>query len=118
MSGKSLSFLKIDYGKSVRRNLNLGINDTLSEYDIYRDPANGDLRPREGSPLIDTGFVVEGINEDYIGDAPDIGAYEYNESVYWIPGRETAAASMPVPFDGSTDVFPDADLMFLPGKAS
>ena len=62
-----------------------------------------DFRPRKGSSLIDAGEVIPGINDGqnlqfnwppsytgqnrkYVGDAPDIGAYEYGDSVYWIPG--------------------------------
>ena len=102
----------------MKANVDLGKNTSLSPYAVYRDPYHGDYRPRANGPLVDRGFVIEGLNDDYIGQAPDIGPYEYNSSVYWIPGRDTAAASMPVPFDESTDVMPDADLMFLPGKAS
>ena len=37
---------------------------------------------------------------------------------YWIPGRKTLVPSMPVPFDGSTDVQVDASLMFLTGSSA
>lgn len=36
----------------------------------------GDFRPRPGSPLVDRGAVVRGINEGFLGEAPDIGAHE------------------------------------------
>ncbi len=49
------------------------------------DPENLDFRPAEGSPLIDGGKVVEGITRDFIGAAPDIGAYEFGGD-YWVPG--------------------------------
>ena len=48
-----------------------------------------------------------------MGDAPDIGAYEYGAPRYWIPGRKTTTASSPVPKDGGNDVPLNADLMFL-----
>ncbi len=35
-----------------------------------------DLAPADGSPLIDAGVAIPNINEDYEGDAPDIGPYE------------------------------------------
>jgi hypothetical protein len=35
-----------------------------------------DFTPAEGSPLVDAGVVIPGINEDYVGKAPDIGAIE------------------------------------------
>jgi len=36
-----------------------------------------DLRPRAGTPLIDSGAIVLGVNEGYEGSGPDRGAYEY-----------------------------------------
>jgi hypothetical protein len=49
------------------------------------DPENRDFRPITGSALIDSGVAVQGINDGYIGTAPDLGAYEYGGE-YWIPG--------------------------------
>ena len=46
-----------------------------------------DLRPATGSPLIDKGVHIKGINDDFKGDAPDIGAYEHGGS-YWIAGSD------------------------------
>jgi hypothetical protein len=40
------------------------------------DPARGDFTPRAGSPLIDHGIVISGINERFAGRRPDIGAIE------------------------------------------
>ena len=36
----------------------------------------GDLRLESTSPCIDAGAVIRGINEDFLGSAPDIGAFE------------------------------------------
>ncbi len=83
---------------------------------FLRDPKNLDFRPKAGSPLIDAGKIFEG--EDFVGKAPDIGAYEFGCDSYWIPGRQEPQASMPVPPDGATDVRPDADLMWLPAYKS
>ena len=91
---------------------------------IYlRDPKNYDFRPKENSPLIDSGArmkkddlpsAISNYKEQHIiGDAPDIGAYEYGASRYWIPGRKTTTASSPVPKDGGNEVPLNADLMFL-----
>ncbi|QDS96913.1 right-handed parallel beta-helix repeat-containing protein [Adhaeretor mobilis] len=35
-----------------------------------------DLRPRAASAVVDAGVRLPNINDDYLGDAPDIGAYE------------------------------------------
>lgn len=42
----------------------------------FSDPASGDYTLSSGSCLIDKGFKIPGINDDYAGTAPDIGAYE------------------------------------------
>ncbi len=92
-------------------------------YKYLRDPRNLDFRPKAGSPLVDAGKTVakdeikspvaafEGL--DFVGEAPDIGAYEYGDKRYWIPGCKRPTASTPVPPDGATDVRTDADLVFL-----
>jgi hypothetical protein len=41
------------------------------------DMSAGDLRLKEASPCIDAGIVIRGVNEDFAGKAPDIGAYEH-----------------------------------------
>ena len=48
-----------------------------------------------------------------VGRAPDIGAYEFGDKRYWIPGRQEVIAKTPVPKDKGEDVPLDADLMFL-----
>jgi len=97
-----------------------------------------DFRPRKGSYLIDNGLVIPGINDGedtnpehdqeckfishpplysgqnrkYVGDAPDIGAYEYGDSVYWIPGFRYPHPSVPIPNDGVVDVPIDYSLVW------
>ncbi len=97
-----------------------------------------DFRPRKGSYLIDNGLVIPGINDGgdtnpehdqeckfishpplysgqnrkYVGDAPDIGAYEYGDSVYWIPGYRYPHPSVPIPNDGAVDVPIDYSLVW------
>ena len=39
------------------------------------------LTLKEGCSLIDRGDILPGINDDFTGNAPDIGAYEYGKSV-------------------------------------
>ena len=90
---------------------------------------NYDFRPRKGSSLIDAGVIIEGINDGqdmefnwppsypgqnrkYVGDAPDIGAYEYGDSVYWIPGYRYPHPSFPIPRDNKMDVIPDYSLVW------
>lgn len=47
-----------------------------SEAPPAKDVSIGDLRLKPTSPCIDKGAVIRGINEDFKGKAPDIGAFE------------------------------------------
>jgi len=64
-----------------------------------RDPSNLDFRPREGTAIVEN----------------NAGPYDIktSETHYWIPGRQEYKTSMPIPPHQSTNVMPDADLMFL-----
>jgi hypothetical protein len=42
-------------------------------------PKNYDLRLVEDAPVIDKGKVIPNVNDDFNGDAPDLGAYEHGE---------------------------------------
>ncbi len=35
-----------------------------------------DLRPRKGSKVVDAAVIIPNINDNYLGKAPDCGAYE------------------------------------------
>jgi hypothetical protein len=43
----------------------------------FTDAPSGDYSLADNSELIDAGLVIPGINDDYLGSAPDIGAFEY-----------------------------------------
>jgi len=81
-----------------------------------------DFRPRKGSSLIDNGVVIEGINDgqditlnhppmfpgqnrQFVGPAPDQGAYEYGDLVYWIPGYRYPHPSVPIPNNNALAVW-------------
>jgi hypothetical protein len=92
--------------------------------DLLRDPYNLDFRPRaDAVELIDQGKIVEcdingervDITAGYNGEAPDIGAYEYGDENYNIPGYQYPQASAPYPADGRTDALNDSDLMWRGG---
>ncbi len=92
---------------------------------LLRDPDNWDFRPRAtAAALIDRGAIVDrcqvngqsiDVTAGYNGEAPDIGAYEFGDDYYWIPGRMEAHASMPVPRNNGRYVQLDTDLMYLTG---
>ncbi len=97
-----------------------------------------DFRPKKGSSLIDSGVIIPGINDGndkgvphpedgidfnhkplysgqkrkFVGEAPDIGAYEYGDSVYWIPGFRYPHPSVPIPNDGEVKVPIDHSLVW------
>lgn len=106
-----------------------GVNHSPSKLrDQLRDPDNLDFRPRAGSALIDAGEVVDSlrlksggqlamdVSATYVGAAPDIGAYEFGDSDYFIPGRILPEASKPVPPVATTSAKVDCDLMWLGGE--
>lgn len=52
------------------------LSAALADYAVLRDEKSGDLRPRPTSPCIDRGVPLRGINDEFRGKAPDIGAFE------------------------------------------
>ena len=53
---------------------------------------DAELRPLAGSPLIDAGVVIPGVNDGYSGSAPDIGAFEVGA-----PSPPAASTTPPTP---------------------
>jgi len=64
------------------------------------DPAAMDFRPRDDSPLVDAGAVIEGITGQCGGAAADIGAYEHGEP-RWLPGHRNALRLLAAPGQAS-----------------
>ena len=84
---------KIDGGWEGEGNIDA---DTL-----FTDPDGGDYSLQDGSPCFDSGtadIVGDGVDDitDYAGSAPDMGAYEYMDSLEFSYGDVT--------MDGSIDV--------------
>jgi hypothetical protein len=70
-----------------------------------------DFRPKSTvTDVINKGKEVAGITNRFISSAPDIGAYERGDSVYWIPGRREAIATYPIVQDGAT-IAADRDVL-------
>lgn len=80
-----------------------------------RDPDNLDFRLRNDADTIDTGVVIPGITDNYLGSAPEVGAYEWGDTNYWIPGYQAEKASQAIPPNNRTGIPTDADLMWLGG---
>lgn len=72
-----------------------------------------DFRLAAGSPAIDAGVVLPGINDNYTGAAPDAGALEFGESM-WHVGHDFANQPNPtydwVPLPG-TNLYPDGVIL-------
>jgi len=62
------------------------------------NPDEYDFRPNPDFTLIDAGMHVEGITDGYIGNAPDLGAYEYGGE-NWTPGVTWDVSSYQLPPD-------------------
>jgi hypothetical protein len=68
-------------------------NNLFMEIDLKFNNANtSDFTLKSGSPAVDTGIVIPGITEDFVGNAPDIGAYEHSASI-WKPGANLTLPS-------------------------
>jgi hypothetical protein len=83
----------------------------------YKDLTNLDLNEASvfnhtDCTLFNHPNLYSGQNRKYVGDAPDIGAYEYGDSVYWIPGYRYPHPSVPIPTDGAVDVPIDYSLVW------
>ena len=56
--------------------------------------------------------------QEYLGRDPDIGPYEFGDTLYWIPGRRLISASRPIPSSGGTSHYEFVDLIWLEGYGS
>ena len=66
----SLQEVQNDYGLEIHG---------MSVLPAYGDPSQSDFSVPADSPLVDAGLLIPGINDDFTGAAPDIGAYEYGK---------------------------------------
>ena len=75
-----------------------------------------DFRPAANAVrILGKGVAIEGFAAGSAGKAPDIGAYERGDPVYWIPGRREPKASFPIVPDGARGVPAGRDaLMWRP----
>ena len=95
-----------------------GFFEPQSFGDIIQDIGNRDFRPRNIPLLVDTGtadihtdLVVE---HSFIDSTYDLGAYEYGDNHYNIPGRRLSRSSHPVPLNNSTSRSDDVILAWRP----
>jgi len=63
----NVNYSNIDGGFEGEGNINID--------PLFSDSENGDYTLQEGSPCIDAGTIIEGL--EYYGMAPDMGAFEY-----------------------------------------
>ena len=54
----------------------------LAEAPALTDPGEGDYEPSPTSPLVDRGVLIPGVDADYSGSAPDIGAFEVGQPLF------------------------------------
>ncbi|NME71751.1 right-handed parallel beta-helix repeat-containing protein [Flammeovirga aprica] len=59
----------------------------IDENDPFVDATNLNFEPKEGSVLIDAGKEIPGYTDGFVGDAPDIGAYERGGDM-WVAGAD------------------------------
>ena len=81
---------------------------------LFTNPENGDYTLTEGSPCIDAGTAdIDGDGTDdttdYVGSAPDMGAYEYNPNDHLsneqlLPTSYSLSPAYPNPFNPVTNI--------------
>jgi len=109
------------------------LQENIMDNPQFNDPSNGDYTLRHNSPCIDKGIqdtmIVYNNGQDtlivplmeYIGSAPDMGAYEFGDPVkvkeqIEIPKRYTLSQNYPNPFNPSTTIeftLPKSDFVEL-----
>ncbi len=72
----------------------------------FEDAANYDFRLAAGSQYIDSGIVIPGITDGYVGSAPDRGAYESGLPV-WQAGSSVQIPPAHSLVDTDSDTVPD-----------
>ncbi|MEX0320896.1 MAG: right-handed parallel beta-helix repeat-containing protein [Puniceicoccaceae bacterium] len=94
-------------------------NNCILELDAdpFEGFANQNFVPLDGSCAIDSGMIIPDYAEEYIGSAPDIGAYERGADV-WVPGPdwsigETLADEMYTPEIDVTQTGPSSRIINL-----
>jgi hypothetical protein len=82
-------------------NVTMGRNLTHRREPKFVAPKKFDFRLDDGSPAIDAGERIEGVNDDFLGDAPDHGALEHGREPFEcgssLPGAQKQRPS-PVPW--------------------
>lgn len=78
--------LKNNYGSSGEFiGTDISSTNILSSTNPFTDVENHDFRPTRGASIVNAGENISGITDNYIGNKPDIGAYEYGLTP-WRPG--------------------------------
>lgn len=72
-----------------------GNNITSETSPLFVNPTAYDFRLQSASPAINAGVVIAGITNDYVGAAPDIGAYEFG-GTDWTAGHNFSSPPDPV----------------------
>jgi hypothetical protein len=67
----------------------------LSVAPSFADTGSADYTLDPTSDLIDAGVIIPGINDDYVGSAPDIGAYEYEGYGFSLNSAPSSRAIVP-----------------------
>ncbi|HUH73130.1 MAG TPA: T9SS type A sorting domain-containing protein [Chitinophagales bacterium] len=71
----------------------------------FYDTSNYDFRLNEGSPNIDAGVIIPGLNTDYYGLAPDIGAIESSMTTHILKTeKEIDIQLYPNPFSSNLEM--------------
>ncbi|MFH2005091.1 MAG: right-handed parallel beta-helix repeat-containing protein [bacterium] len=101
--GRFVKWLDVRYADLAELQTGTGLElHGLQTEPVYEDAAGGNFTPVEGSPLLDVGLPIPGINDRFSVDGPDIGAFERGGIQ---PGPDDGGVPWP---DGGGAPWPDA----------
>ena len=91
------------FQKKIGKVANISNNCTGEKVEINLENTDQfDFRPKLTSiSILDKGKLLSGYTTFVFGNAPDIGAYERGDNMYWIPGRREVKATCPIVADGA-----------------
>ena len=101
------------FGKELGPVADFSCNSTGKVIESYLEsPSNFDFRPKLAAvDMLNKGKIISGITNSVFGSAPDIGAYERSDSIYWIPGQRSSKASFPIIPDLTINVPLNRDIL-------
>lgn len=89
--------------------LGLDTRNNGENYSRWNNSASNDYSLRV-SNAVDTGEIIPGVTDGYVGEAPDLGAFEYGQAK-WMAGHEVGNATYEAEIWAISDTIPYKNLL-------